>query len=317
VSASGTSLLVLLAQRVAPQRRGAAATLVWIMMIAGFALTAGISGKLLDPYSPERLVAISSSVSVLAIGLTLLALRGLECAPGERWQAPVREPVAFRTAIRQVWGEPVARRFTVFVFLSMLAYSAQDLILEPFAGTVFGFSPGASTQLSGIQHGGVLVGMLLAATARQPGALRAWTLGGCIASALSLFALAGAGLTGKGPLTALVFTMGVANGAFSIGAIGSMMRLAGEGRPARDGVRMGMWGAAQAIAFAVGGLVGTGASDLARWLIASPGSAYGVVFAMEGVLFLVSAAVAWHIPEPRVEVTQAPQWAAAAAGAGR
>ena len=41
-------------------------------------------------------------------------------------------------ALRQVWGESDARRFTIFVFVSMLAYSAQDLILEPFAGLAFG-----------------------------------------------------------------------------------------------------------------------------------------------------------------------------------
>ena len=42
-----------------------------------------------------------------------------------------------------MWGEPAARQFTIFVFVSMLAYSAQELILEPFAGTVFGLTPGA------------------------------------------------------------------------------------------------------------------------------------------------------------------------------
>ena len=57
VSASGTSLLVLLAKRVQPERRAASATIVWLMMIAGFAVTAGVSGRLLDPYTPARLVA--------------------------------------------------------------------------------------------------------------------------------------------------------------------------------------------------------------------------------------------------------------------
>ena len=59
VSACGTSLLVLLAKRVAPDRRAAAATTVWLMMIMGFAITAGIPGKLLDPYSPQRPVALT------------------------------------------------------------------------------------------------------------------------------------------------------------------------------------------------------------------------------------------------------------------
>ncbi|WP_300716371.1 BCD family MFS transporter [Hydrogenophaga sp.] len=314
VSASGTSLLVMLAKRVPAARRAGAATLVWMMMIAGFALTAGLAGHLLEPYSPERLLAVTAGVSLAAFALTLLALRGLEGAQA-RYARPGGDAPRFQEALAQVWGEPVARRFTIFVFVSMLAYSAQDLILEPFAGTVFGYTPGASTQLSGVQHGGVLAGMLLVAfsgalAARFPlhpllgriGSLRGWTVGGCVASALALFGLTLAGLQGEGsPLKATVFALGLANGAFSIGAIGSMMRLAGEGRQSREGVRMGLWGAAQAIAFGFGGLVGTGASDLARWLIATPGSAYAAVFALEGWLFLLSAALAWRISAPAAQ----------------
>jgi BCD family chlorophyll transporter-like MFS transporter len=55
---------------------------------------------------------------------------------------------------------------------------------------------------------------------------------------------------------------------------------------------MGLWGAAQAIAFGFGGLLGTAASDIAHWLIASTGVAYGSVFALEAVLFIASALLA-------------------------
>jgi BCD family chlorophyll transporter-like MFS transporter len=317
VSACGTSLLVLLAKRVPEARRPGAATLVWMMMIAGFAITAGLAGHWLDPYSPAQLIKVTGTVSVLALGLTLLALRGLEGSPtapptaaGAASAAPERVP--FRQALQQVWGEPVARRFTIFVFISMLAYSAQDLILEPFAGSVYGYTPGASTQLSGVQHGGVLLGMVLVAlagglAARFPGHrvlsrlgnLRAWTIGGCVASAMALLGLVAGGVLGTvWPLQPTVFALGVANGAFSIGAIGSMMRLASEGRQAREGIRMGLWGAAQAVAFGLGGLVGTGASDLAHWLMSSPGLAYAWVFALEAGLFLVSALLALKIGRP-------------------
>ena len=80
VSASGTSLLVLLAKRVDERRRAAAATIVWLMMIAGFAITAGGAGQLLDPYSPARLVGVTGAVAALAVVVSLLALRGLEGA---------------------------------------------------------------------------------------------------------------------------------------------------------------------------------------------------------------------------------------------
>ncbi len=213
--------------------------------------------------------------------LTLLATWRLEGtrSAGARRRTAAEPKTPFREALAQVWVEPVARRFTIFVFISMLAYSAQDLILEPFAGTVFGFTPGESTSLSGVQHGGVLLGMLRRCAGwhggRRFGSLRAWQIGGCLLSALMLLGLVAAGLVGPAwPFKATVFALGVANGAFSIAAIASMMRLASEGRQSREGVRMGLWGAAQALAFGMGGLVGTAASDLARWLIGRPRLAY-------------------------------------------
>lgn len=312
VAACGTTLLVLLAKRVPAGRRAAAATTVWVMMIMGFAITAGTAGRFLDPYSPARLLAVTGAVAAIALVLTLLAvwrLEGAAAAPPRGATATADEPAAtgrsdFLAALREAWADPPARRFTLFIFVSMLAFSAQDLILEPFAGSQFGFTPGRSTQLSGIQHGGVLLGMLAAALAgsrwrgRQFGSLSGWTAGGCVASGGALGGLVLAALHGPGhPLEANVGLLGVANGAFSVAAIGSMMRLAGEGRQGREGVRMGLWGAAQALAFALGGLVGTGASDLAHGLLPSPALAYAAVFGAEALLFLVAAWLAFR-PAP-------------------
>jgi BCD family chlorophyll transporter-like MFS transporter len=313
VSASGTALLTLLAKRVAPVRRAPAAAAVWVMMIVGFAVTAGVAGKLLDPYSPQRLMAVSGTVSVVAFLVTVLALWGLERrsvamapAAGSAEASAPMTATRFRAALSEVWQEPDARRFTVFVFVSMIAYSAQDLILEPFAGVIFGYTPGESTQLSGVQHGGTLAGMLLAGLAGRRiggvafGSLRAWTIWGCVASCVALAGLAAAGLGAAPhwPLRPNVFLMGVANGAFSIAAIGSMMALAGHGRASREGTRMGLWGAAQAIGFAVGGVAGTAASDLARWVLGAPGPAYASVFALEAVLFVAAAWLARSIVVP-------------------
>ncbi|TXM91394.1 BCD family MFS transporter, partial [Methylobacterium sp. WL103] len=78
--AAGTSLLVLLATGVEDRRRGAAATIVWVMMIAGFAVTAPLAGHFLDPFSGARLVAVSGTVSLAAFVLACLAVRGVEPA---------------------------------------------------------------------------------------------------------------------------------------------------------------------------------------------------------------------------------------------
>jgi BCD family chlorophyll transporter-like MFS transporter len=319
VGASGTSLLVLLAQRVDVGRRAAASAIVWIMMIVGFIVTAAAVGAVLDPYSPARLVIITAGVSAIAFTLTVAALYGIERrVPADRSRPPEAGVAqtqpnrgGFRKALLEVWQEPRVRRFASFVFVSMLAYSAQDLILEPFAGLVFGMTPGESTSLAGIQNGGVLCGMLLVALAgsgrRSRSAMRPWTIGGCVGSAAALFALVVGALVGPSfPLEAAVFCLGFANGVFAISAIAAMMGLVGEGRPAREGVRTGVWGAAQAVAFGLGGFLGTMLIDIARWAIGDTYIAYASVFAIEGVLFLFAASLAMRVGSYRAARSASP-----------
>lgn len=319
VGSAGTALLTLLAKRVDPGRRAAAATVVWLMMIAGIAVTATVASKLLDPFSPGRLVLVTSAVALAAFAVAVLAVWGMEGAAG----AP--EPAAphaggFFAALKEVWAEPQARRFAVFVFVSMLAYSAQELILEPFAGAVFALTPGQSAGLTGLHHAGVLGGMaLVAAGSALAGgfrvrAMRACTVGGCVGSAAAILLLAASGPFGlPWPLREGVVLLGVANGAFAVSAIGSMMGLASNGRAAREGTRVGLWGAAQALAFGAGGLAGTAASDLARFVFGSPATAYAAVFGMEAALFAAAAVLALGVfqtreqPAPRPAVGRAVQ----------
>ncbi|MGL5115501.1 MAG: BCD family MFS transporter [Beijerinckiaceae bacterium] len=301
VGAAGTSLLVLLARRVPTHRKASAATIVWLMMIAGFAITAITAGKFLDPFSYGRLVAVAASVSLFAFLLALVAIRGVETGVVAVQQSGPKP--AFREALAEVWAEPKARLFAIFVFVSMLAYAGQDLILEPFAGAIFSMSPGASTRLAGVQHGGVFLGMVFVAVlcpvlsrsrASQPFASPVfWTIAGCLASAAAVGALAIGGASGPGwPIRENVFLLGVANGIYAGAAIGSMMTLATSGGKGREGTRMGVWGAAQAVAFGIGGFAGTVAADVARLLTGSALTAYASVFIAEAILFLVAAMLA-------------------------
>ena len=310
VSSSGTALLVLLAKRVEPKKKAAAATCVWLMMIFGFAFTASVSGKFLTPFSFERLLMVSSTVSVIAVIVTFLAIWGMESPVTKNQQLATNADEAesespskasFREAFAEVWKESRVRSFTWFVFVSMLAYSSQDLILEPFAAVAFGFSPAETTTLSGLQNGGVLIGMLFLAfiTSKAKSqtltSLSTWTIGGCLASALAML-----GLVLSGPIANViffqvaVFLLGIFNGAFSIAAIGSMMQFASIGSARREGVRMGIWGASQAMAFGLGGIIGTGLSDIARIVLGDPASAYAFVFLLEGVLFVVAAYLSYQ-----------------------
>ena len=298
VGAAGTSLLALLASRVAPQRRAAAASITWIMMVAGIVVSAGVAGSLLDPFSPRRLALVVGGVTASALLLGCGALWQIEGAPPRRDHRPAAMPTRspnFLTAVREMWADGAARRFTVFVFVSMLAYSMQDMILEPFAGLAFGYTPGQSTQLSGAQHGGVLAGMMLVGfgragfDARNAAARRRWIVAGCVGSALALIGLGAAATIGRGwPLAGNVVLLGFSNGVFAVAAIAAMMAHAGDGGDGSVGIRMGVWGAAQAMAFGLGGLIGAMGVDAGRAFIGSTAGAFRLVFGAEAGLFLVA-----------------------------
>ena len=299
VGASGTSLLALLATATAADRRAAAATITWLMMIFGIALTAGVAGQFLDPYSPRRLMTVVSVIALLAMVLTVLAIWNIERAVTSRASEP---NIPFQEALREVWAESKTRNFTIFVFLSMNAYFMQELILEPYAGLVFGFTPGQSTSLSGAQNGGVFVGMLtvgIMATGFKIGSLRRWVISGCYGSGAVLLLICLSGLTSTElNFTYLVVALGFFNGMFAVSAISAMMALASssEGRGQREGTRMGLWGAAQAIAAGFGGLTGAVLVDITRRFFAD-GPAFGVVFIFEAALFFAAALMAMRVIE--------------------
>ncbi len=301
IGAGGTNLLALLAARVGDGRQAAAGSAVWIMMIFGLATTGIVAGILLDPYSPARLVAVTAGVGLIALVLAVIGTWGQEHIPARTRPAPNRK-ASFSQVASELWADARVRRFTIFVFASMLAYNLQDLILEPFAGHVFGLSVGQSTQLGGMHHAGALTGMIVVLLSGTLIArwvvisIRVWIVGGCLLSGASLIALAWGGLhAGTWPLAANVFTLGFANGSFAVAAIGAMMTLAREGDESREGIRMGIFGASQAIAFGLGSFLGTAATDIMRSLTTSDAIAYGSVFAAEGAVFLIAAALALNL----------------------
>ena len=295
VGASGTSLLALLASHTIQHRRAAAATITWLMMIFGIAVTATVVGKLLEPYSVERLIKIVFGLTVITVAITFISTLNIE-----RGLSTVNKNInksqSFLTGLKVIWANSQTKRFSVFVFLSMTAYFMQELILEPYAGIVFSFTPGQSTSLSGMQNGGVFLGMLavgIACTGFKFGALKNWVWAGCMGSCISLVFIALAGQSPEiVPLAPLVFALGIFNGMFAVAAIGSMMSLASQNNDRREGTRMGLWGAAQAIAAGFGGLLGTILVDLLQLVNFSHADAYGTVFIFEAALFALAASIA-------------------------
>ena len=181
---------------------------------------------------------LAAGLAAVMVGLVVIATFRLERQAGHfRDEAAGDAPAPdFRASIREIWAEAPARRFTVFIFVSMIAFSMQDLILEPFAGLVFGMAPGESTKTVGQFHqGGILIGMILAGiggsafTGKRPDGLRPWVVCGCLASGLGLAGLGLAAVSGPPwPLEANLLLLGLGNGVFAVASIGAMMGLAGS-----------------------------------------------------------------------------------------
>ena len=312
VGAAGTPLLALLASYSSKSQKGFAASITFLMMILGLAITGITTGIILDPYSHQKLMKITASLAIITNILSYLSLKNLEKSllnnADARIPNSIRYDVPFLTGIKKIWMEREARLFTIFIFISMGAFSMQDPILEPFAGEVFGFAVGESTKLDGLHKVGTLIGIILIILClskfrigfgsfsifknERLGSEKLWLITGCLFSALSLFIISLLGLTYRDPgiLNSVVFFFGISNGVFTAGILGTMLHLASRGSGDNNtGTRMGIWGAAQAYATMIAVFFSTVLVDILGLMMNSLPSVYGIVFLTAASFFIAAA----------------------------
>ena len=312
VGAAGTPLLALLATYSSKSQKGFAASITFLMMILGLAITGITVGTMLDPYSHQKLLKITSSLAIITIIISFLSLRNLERSLQNSSHAltpnTINSDVPIFEGIKKVWMEREARLFTIFIFISMGAFSMQDPILEPFAGEVFGFTVGESTKLDGFHKIGTLIGIISIVLClsklrigfgslsivknERLGSEKLWLITGCLFSALSLFIISLLALTFTEPnlLNSVVFIFGISNGVFTAGVLGTMLHLASRGSgDNKEGTRMGIWGAAQAYATMIAVFFSTLLVDILGLVMTSLPSVYGIVFLTAASFFIASA----------------------------
>ena len=312
VGAAGTPLLALLASYSSKSQKGFAASITFLMMILGLAVTGITVGLILDPYSHQKLIKITSSLAIITNIISLLSLRNLERSLQDSLNgltpATINSDVPILEGIKKVWMERDARLFTIFIFISMGAFSMQDPILEPFAGEVFGFTVGESTKLDGFHKIGTLIGIIAIVLClskfsigfsflsivknERLGSEKLWLIIGCLFSALSLFIISFLALTSAeaSVLNSVVFFFGISNGVFTAGVLGTMLHLASKGSgDYKEGTRMGIWGAAQAYATMIAVFLSTLLVDVLGLFMTSLPSVYGIVFLTAASFFIASA----------------------------
>ena len=312
VGAAGTPLLALLATYSSKSQKGFAASITFLMMILVLAITGITVGIILDPYSHQKLIKITSSLAILTNIISFLSLRNLERSlqnsSNALTQNTINSDVPILEGIKKVWMERDARLFTIFIFISMGAFSMQDPILEPFAGEVFGFTVGESTKLDGFHKIGTLIGIISIVLClskfrigfgslsivknERLGSEKLWLITGCLFSALSLFIISLLALAFTEPnlLNSVVFIFGISNGVFTAGVLGTMLHLASRGSgDNKEGTRMGIWGAAQAYATMIAVFFSTLLVDILGLIMTSLPSVYGIVFLTAASFFIASA----------------------------
>lgn len=277
-----------------PEDRPNVVGLMYVMLLVGSMVSALVFGWLLREFSPGRLIQVIQGSAVLTIVLNGIALwkqearqRGLENAPPEP---------GFREAWASFAGEEQAMRRLIIVGLGTMAFSMQDVLLEPYGGQVLGMTVGETTKLSAALAGGGLVGFAFASyvlsRGADPGRMAAQgVLVGIIAFALVI-------VSGHLQLPLLfaagVLLIGVGGGLFGHGTLTATMNYAPK---KQVGLALGAWGAVQATAAGLAVALGAVIRDVGKALVPGLGTAggYHAVYAIEIVLLAVTFAAIFPI----------------------
>jgi BCD family chlorophyll transporter-like MFS transporter len=280
--------------------------LMYVMLLLGSVLSGVVFGVLLQDFSPAKLVQVIQAAAVTTLVLNTIALWKQETRRPPRG-AVLPERPRFGAAWASYIATPGAQRRLVAIGLGTMAFSMQDVLLEPYGGQVLGMSVSGTTWLTAALAAGGLTGFGLASRILGRGAdpARLSMAGACIG--LPAF---GAVLMASVSLSVPLFAFGAAliglgAGIFSHGTLTVTMNRAPK---EQIGLALGVWGAVQAtcagIAVALGGVL----RDVVGALAANgvfgpalnvPATGYAFVYLVEVVLLLATIVVMGTLVRPR------------------
>ncbi len=239
--------------------------LLCMMLLLGMVGGALTYGALLSHFTEVKLIQVIQGTALATMVLNVIALWKQE-ARNPALTARDREQPTFRQAWAQFSQAPQAKRRLLALGLGTIAFSMQDILLEPYGGQILHLTVGTTTMLSAVLAAGGLSGFGLAARllgrGTDPYRLAAFgALTGLVAFSSVIFAA---------PLDSIaLFATGTALIGFGAGLFGhcTLTAAMGTARPGQIGLALGVWGAVQASAagsaVAAGGLIRDGISYLA------------------------------------------------------
>jgi BCD family chlorophyll transporter-like MFS transporter len=265
--------------------------LMYVMLLFGMIASALLFGAFLADFSPARLVQVIQAAAVATVVLNTWALWKQESRSSRR--AAEAQPPSFQRSWGQFIAGQQALRRLIAVGLGTMAFSMEDVLLEPYGGQVLGLTVGDTTKLTATLAVGGLFGFGLASRVLSRGfdpfRMAAYgALAGLPAfAAVMLAAPAGSAVLFGGG----TFLIGFGAGLFGHGTLTATMNLAPR---QHAGLALGAWGAVQAsaagLAIALGGVLRDIVAALAPHSLLGAATGYDAVYGLEIVLLAVTLA---------------------------
>jgi BCD family chlorophyll transporter-like MFS transporter len=280
-----TAGLALATDLAPPERQPQVVGLMYVMQLIGMIGSALVLGYLLHDYSPGQLIRVVQAVAVTTLVLNVIALWKQE--PRSRLRKP-GTPIehSFAQAWQLFCQGPHTLRRLLAVGLGTMAFTMEDVLLEPYGGEILHMSVSSTTLLSATLALGGLLGFAWASRVlgRGADAYRMSGRGAWIGLPAFVAVIASGPLAMPALFVLGIFLIGLGGGLFAHGTLTATMQLA---PPGQIGLAMGAWGAVQATAagvgMAAGGLVRDGVA-----LISSPVMGYSAVYAIEILLLAMT-----------------------------
>jgi len=264
------------------------------MLLVGTVLSAVLFGLLLKPFSELRLIQVVQGAAAMTMILNGVALWKQE--PRNRNRIAEAAGPGFRESWSAYTRTGRAGRRLLAIGMGTVAFSMQDVLLEPYGGKILHLTVSATTTLTALLAVGGACGLGLAARNLNRGADPYRVAGFGALAGLAAFS----SVIFAAPMdSAALFAVGVAlvgfgAGLFAHGTLTASMNLA---QGDATGLALGAWGAVQAsaagLAIASGGLMSDAVSSLARAgrlgpSFISPATGYTAVYATELVLLFAT-----------------------------
>jgi BCD family chlorophyll transporter-like MFS transporter len=265
--------------------------LLCVMLMFGMIGSALLFGVLLAHFSELRLIQVVQGSAVATMVLNGIALWKQE-ARNPALTAPDRIRPTFADAWRAFDQGGRTRRRLVALGIGTVAFSMQDILLEPYGGQVLHLPVGATTAFTALLAGGGMAGFAYAANRLGEGAdpYRLAASGAVVGLAAFSSVIFSAPLASPFLFGVGVLLIGLGAGLFAHCTLTAAIAMAPRGQ---IGLALGIWGAVQAsaagIAVAAGGLIRDGVATIARGgTLDGPATGYAVVYNIELVLLLAT-----------------------------